>query len=244
MDKIVLIIHGWPQPFSQEHFLYPYLLARGYEIIAPSLFDSENAFTLREILQNIKNQLHGKKPDVIVGISLGGLILPLVAREYSEAKLIFIASAASLRAKSFIFNTLLKIKKSRLAPKIFNSVQPLSKKTLRSFYRLVSPFIGSSGQRQFYEEDMRRNIDYLKAIPLNKHLEIIEFAATINNTSILEKMENRALIFCGEKDLLMPLAKGKELHKLLKNSGLIVTENGHFNVFSKRNLPALDSFLS
>ncbi len=41
-QKTVLVIHGWPQAFDNEHFLYFYFAKRGYNIVSPYFFNLDN----------------------------------------------------------------------------------------------------------------------------------------------------------------------------------------------------------
>ena len=56
-------------------------------------------FNVEGIKNKIQCELNGTVPDVIVGISMGGLIAPHLAKDYPTTKLIMIASGPKLKTK-------------------------------------------------------------------------------------------------------------------------------------------------
>ena len=91
-SKTVLLIHGYPEPIYEDSYLYSFFKDRGYNIIAPYLFTSEFKLTKEETKKFIEDKLNNKTPDVIVGVSMGGLIAPQIASDYSKAKLVLVAT--------------------------------------------------------------------------------------------------------------------------------------------------------
>lgn len=241
--KTILILHGWPQYRLESYFLSKHFKNNGYEVTYPNLFDERFEFNLGNMMYKVKESLDGKIPDAIVGISLGGLIAPYIATQYPNSKLVFVASAASLQSKSKVFNLVLwmtQIKFFMLIPKlIFNLPNDIFEK----IYRLVNPFKGDENDREEYEEDTKTNVEFIKSIPIEKEMEIIKFVKDTNNKLLLKGLKNKALIFSGRDDLMMPLEKGRELNDLLENSKLIINDGEHFNVFSEKDLETVEAFL-
>lgn len=244
MEKIALILHGWPQNRVGNYFLVNFFKDKGYRVLTPDLFDSEFIFSPEEIFKRIKKDFDGGTLDVIVGISLGGLITPHIARKSPNSKLIFIASGPYLKAKPFFFNFVLKLLKYKFFIYIGKLILKLPDRFLAIFYKMGSPFSGSEEERKAYEEDMYTNIKFIKNIPIDEEIKIMKFATTTDNTELLKTLGNRTLIFNGEKDLMMPAERGEMVHKLLRNSKLIINDGEHFDVFTSNDLPEIDTFLT
>ena len=241
--KKILILHGWPQYRLESYFLTKHLKEKGYKIVYPDLFDKRFEFTLPNLLHKVNEMLNNESPDVIVGISMGGLVLPYLARQFPESKLIFVASGANIKSKSNIFNTLFKIANTTFSKKLFKLFFELPDKHLESLYRLINPFKGNVENYEIYEKDTKENIAFIKSIPIEKELEIVNFVKNTNNRLLLQGLKNETLIFSGEDDLMMPKEKGIELKKLLQNSHLIINKGEHFNVFGKKDLKIVEDFL-
>ena len=245
MPKTVLIIHGYPQPITKGHFLYDSFEQNGWEIVAPYLFTDKFIFTPENVQKYLENELEDRKPDVIVGVSLGGLIAPLIAQNYPDSKLILIATGPYLKPKSkiigFFYKTMVNKKLLGLA---HNSIGSMPKKILSSFYAFLSrPYTKDASTREIYRQDSQKNIELILKIPINKDEEIIDSALKIDNRQLLKTIKNKTLIFAGKKDILMPLELSQKLKALLTNSQLIITPGQHFNVFTEDNLKNLEDFL-
>lgn len=243
MTKTVLILHGWPQYRLESYFLNKHFRDKGFSLICPDLFDQRFEFTLANIMYKVREMLKGETPDAIVGISLGGLVLPYIASQFPESKLIFVASAANMRSKSKIFNlvfSLVQIKFLLFLPKL---VFKMPERLFEKIYRLVNPFKGDEKDRDIYEEDTKANVKFIRSIPIEKEMEIIDFVRRTDNRLLLKGMKNETLIFSGENDLLMPLKKGEELARLLENSQLIINKGEHFNVFGPKDLVLVEKFI-
>jgi esterase/lipase len=239
-----LILHGWPQYDIKEHFLVKYLEENGYECITPNMFINDNPFSSDNILSEVKRLIGNTKLDLIVGISLGGLIAPHIAKEYPNSKLIFIASGKSIDSKSKTFNTLLSISKSKFGRTLLPTTQKLPTSIMSFIYRLVTPYTGVTEGKKDYELDMLSNIESIKRIPIYKEIEIIDSIARMDNTEILKNIGNKTLIFSGMNDILMSKESGIELKKLVDDSTIHITEGSHFNSFTENNLVQVREFIS
>jgi pimeloyl-ACP methyl ester carboxylesterase len=243
MEKTVLILHGWPQPVTKNSMYYKYFEGKGYSIVAPQLFTRDFVLDEGDAKNYIERQLAGRKPDVIVGISLGGLLAPVFAKDYPNSKLILIATGPKLEPQATGFRMLLDVAKNKRALSLLNIIKFLPQKVLFAFYEFINPFRGDKAQREVYVKDMKDNFKYIISIPIDEESEIVNFVSSTDNTELLKTLKNKAIIFAGHNDLMMPTNLGEEFHKLLVNSQLVLSDGGHFNVFTQNNFIDLDKFL-
>ncbi len=243
MGKTVLILHGWPQPVTKDSMYYKYFEENGYSVVAPQLFTKDFVLTQEEAKKYIEAKLAGRKPDVIVGISLGGLLVPVFAKDYPNAKLILIATGAKLEPQATGFRMLLDMAKHRKVLNVLNVIRFLPQKVLFAFYEFINPFRGNEAQREIYIKDMKDNLKCIVGIPIDEESEIVNFVSSTDNTELLKSLKNKAIIFTSNNDLMMPSNLGQELHRLLGSSQLVVSDGGHFDVFTQNNFKDLDKFL-
>ena len=243
MMKNALILHGWPEHRVDKYFLTEHLRKQGYRVLTPDMFVRGYIFDPKNVVAKVKELLGKEKLDFAVGISLGGLVLPYVALEYPEAKLLFMSTGPYLRADSPFFNFILGLFRNTWILKIMSWVLKLPISILAVFYRLGSPFSGTAEELNEYDRDMEHNINLVRGIPVEEEVEIINFVHGADNTVLLKKIKNRTIIFNGEKDLFMPAERGRLLHKLLVNSELVINDGEHFNVFGKKDLLRVNQFL-
>lgn len=242
--KTILIIHGWPRPVDKDGPYYSYFNEWGYGVIAPEIFSTDFVLTSAEVKKFIEKQLSGEKPDVIMGVSLGGLIAPVVAQDYPDAKMILIATGPKFKPESTGFNIIVHLAKNKRLRNWLNLVKFLPTKILYRFYEIASPFRGSDGEKQIYMNDMKKNFKYILSIPIDEESRIIDFATTADNTQLLKNLKNRTLIFTGDRDILMPEFLSNELHNLLVNSQLVVNHGNHFDIISDASFEEMRKFLS
>lgn len=243
MNKTALILHGWPQSIGEDSMYYKYFSDKGYNVIAPEIFSRDFELTEEEAKKYIESQLDGRKPDVIVGISMGGLLAPVIAKDYPEAKLIFIASGPQIESSSPGFKLVLNLAKNKRLLNILNIFKFMPPKVLYYFYEAINPFRGDDNQRMIYNQDMKINFKYIMKIPIDEEGEIVNFVTQTDNTELLKTLKNRTLIFTSDNDLMMPSKLGQDLHRLLVNSEIIISNGGHFNVFTEENFKDVDKFL-
>lgn len=219
-------------------------MGKGYKVLTPDLFGLGSNFSIENIHNELIKRIDGRKPDLIAGISLGGIIMPYIAKDYPDAKLIFIATGSSLKAESPLFNLFIKLSKYKSVLKLTETILKLPVRVIASVYKLANPFHGTPEEKKEYEDDMYININFIKGIPVSKEIEIVKFVSNADSSEILGKLKNHSLIFNGKHDLFMPEERGASLHRLLKNSELIVNDGEHFDVFTKKDLAKVDEFLS
>ena len=241
--KNALILHGWPEHRVDKYFLTEHLRKLGYRVLTPDMFVRGYVFDPKNVVNKVKELLDGQGLDFAVGISLGGLVLPYVALEYPEAKLLFMSTGPYLKADSPFFNFIFGLFRNIGFLKMMSWVLKLPTPVLAMFYRLGSPFNGTAEEQEEYDRDMEHNINLVRGIPVEEEVEIIRFVHHADNTELLGKIKNETIIFNGEKDLFMPAERGRLLHKLLVNSELVINDGEHFNVFGEKDLPRVDQFL-
>lgn len=243
-NKTVLILHGWPQPIEKGSMYYEYFENKKYNVISPRLFTKDFVLTENEAKKYIEQQLAGKKPDAIIGISMGGLLVPEIAKAYPNAKLVFIASGPKIQSDASGFNAVLYLAKNKNVLRLLNLFKFMPQRVLFEFYELINPFKGTADDRKIYVEDMKKNFKYIISIPVDEEEEIINFVTTTDNTNLLKTLKNKSLIFSGKNDLMMPINPEINLHNLLINSQLIVNDGGHYNVITDVSFKDLDKFLA
>jgi pimeloyl-ACP methyl ester carboxylesterase len=199
---------------------------------------------MENVLSEVNKEIKGQAVEIAIGISLGGFILPQIAKKYSKAKLIFVVTGPYLKTKSKLFRLVLRFSKNKFTIVVMSLVLLLPDRVLGFFYKIVNPFKGSRKKDREYEESVFNDIKFARKITAEKELEIIEFMRKVDNSQLLKEIDNPALIICGKKDMLMPVKRGEELHRLLRNSQLILSEGGHFDAFTEINLKDLDTFVS
>jgi esterase/lipase len=239
MKTNVLVLHGYPR-IDEKSLLFDYFSRKKYKIYCPYLFNDKLEFTQSKINLFIDNFIKGSVPDVIIGISLGGLILPSVALKYPKAKLIFIASGASVNPKSNLLKRLIKAKTSA---RLFGLTLALPYPALAYLYTLLIPLIGGSEKLAEYQKDKLLNLMAIKTITPDKNREIFRFITQVNNIPILSKLKQKTLILSGKDDVLMPISEAEKLNNLVKNSKLVNTEAEHFNVVSFTTVNEVEKFL-
>ncbi|KKU82974.1 MAG: hypothetical protein UY11_C0033G0001, partial [Candidatus Amesbacteria bacterium GW2011_GWC2_47_8] len=208
MMKNALILHGWPEHRVDKYFLTEHLRKQGYRVLTPDMFVRGYVFDPKNVVGKVKELLEGQGLDFAVGISLGGLVLPHVALEYPEAKLLFMSTGPYLKADSPFFNFILGLFRNTWILKIMSWVLKLPIPVLAVFYRLGSSFNGTKEEIEEYNRDMEHNINLVREIPVEEEAEIVRFIHGADNTELLKKIKNRTIIFNGEKDLFMPAERG------------------------------------
>lgn len=245
--KTVLILHGWPQPVEQGSLNYQYLAYfqnKGYNVVAPKLFTKDFILKEPDAKDYVEKLLNGKKPDVIVGISLGGLLVPVIAKDYPNAKLIFIATDPKMQPEALGIKIILDLAKNINFLRMLNLLRFMPSRVLFSLYEFINPFNGSETDRELYVKDMKLNFKYMLAIPVDEEEEIVNFVSSSDNTELLKTMKNKALIFSGKNDLMMPANPKSDLHSLLINSQEIISNGGHFDVIADGSFQDIDKFLA
>ncbi len=244
MKKVALILHGWPQTEMNQHFLVKFMKSRGYLVNVPNLYEIEKSWDINQVTDFIIAKLKGATPDLIVGISLGGLILPHIAVRYPNSKLVFIASGVKFNPKFILTKFGITLLKIQLVRKMFVKIgNKIPTAILEFIYRAFNPFKGKLEDKKLYGDDLRCNINAIKDHSFEKHLILLDLITRLDNKSVLSNLRNKALIFTGENDILMPKSCGEEIQKYLSNCELVIKNGSHFNIFGEEDLQKLNEFL-
>ena len=239
--KKVLIIHGWPQGFNKNHILNKVLTDRNYSIVAPYLFSQKFLFNLDNVIKYLIDSLENDEPDVIIGMSIGGLIAPHIAERYPKSKLILVATGTKFNPKSQFIKWF--VRNKRVGTFFCGILKLIPKSFLYQVYKILNPFYGGANDFVLYEEDMKKNVDGIIQMKSNKLNEIMKFAKRIDNKDVLKRLNNSTLILSGKKDIFMPETEAIELSRQIKEGKLVLTDKSHFNVLSKDSLAIIDNFL-
>lgn len=244
-SKIAVLIHGYPGPIYKDHPLYKYFNERGYSIISLYLFSSDFKLTQEEVKTYIGKELGGREPDVIVGVSLGGLLAPYLAKGFPKAKLVLIATGPYIRTKITTLNRLLTFEETSA---LLSPVQWIIIHTpvwlYSIIYKLFIHPVTNPEERRLLEEHIKQNWGYLKDIPLSENKEVLDFLASTDNSVLLRSLKNETVIFTGNGDNLMPSDLSLKMKKLIKRSFLVKSEKRlHYVIFNEDNYGQLDNFL-
>jgi pimeloyl-ACP methyl ester carboxylesterase len=244
MGKTALLLHGWPRPVDKDSAYYKLLRKLGYVIVAPEIFSKDFILSISEAKSYIKNKLKGRTPDVIIGISIGGLLAPHITKDYPNAKIILIATCPRLEPKSVGFKILIDLAKKKGFLNALGVVKFLPKRLLFSFCEAISPFKGKLEDKLIYIYAMKKNIEYIMNIPISKEREIVDFITKTDNTELLKSIKNKTLISAGLNDPIMPQYLSHKLHELLTNSRVIVNHGGHMDIIAEPGFKDMESFLA
>jgi pimeloyl-ACP methyl ester carboxylesterase len=170
-------------------------------------------------------------------------LAPYIAKEYSKAKLVLIATGPYLNIKPGLFSFVFNLARNNFILRLLNLYKYLPGSIQTFLYQKIMPFRGKRSGLTEYEADMKSNIESLLRISFEKQIDLINFIDKTDNSNLLTELKNRTLIFAGTNDLLMPMELSEKLHKLIKGSILKVNKGEHFDVFTESNYKDLDKFL-
>jgi pimeloyl-[acyl-carrier protein] methyl ester esterase len=226
--KRAVIINGVAAPVTSEHFLVNWLQNNGFKVQ-----------TIEPMLGEDIDKIH-IEPEVIIGWSLGGLLAPKLAEKYPKAKLILISTGPKLGPKDKMAKTMFDVVKQGWGIKILYLGLRLPKKWLTISYKRINRMSDENGG---VGKLLLENVDFFRGLSEERIRGVIQTLKETDNRQLLPRLKNKTLIFGGEDDKLMPIDLAKEMNKLIKNSRLVVTKGGHFNVITEYNLEVIGSFL-
>lgn len=139
------------------------------------------------------------------------------------------ASSVDLLAHSFGARVAVRLlgNEKRIENLIFTGAAGLTPKrnfryvARRASFLLLKKFVPRNKLLRFYSRD------YREATPIMR--ESFKFIVSERLDEEYARVENRTLLIFGEKDDQTPLASAKKMHRLMRNSSLVVLKNaGHF----------------
>ena len=207
------------------------------------MFGSDNLLNQKILNDWVTKKLGNRKLDLIVGISMGGFLIPELAKELPFSKLIFIASGARFAPEVKRLKSVVGFVQTKPGMSIARLLINIPTVLFEFVYKIFDPFSGDESQHQNYIDDMRLNLVAIKNIPVKKHAEIAKIVTQTDNRELLKNLNNSSLILSGKKDLLMPVVQGRELQNCLKNSKLVIIDSIHFNVLNDTALGEIGKFL-
>ena len=237
-----IIFHGFPDALKANNPLYSYFKERGWRLIMPDLLTESYHFNATKVIKNTMEILGDTYPNVIIGISLGGLLAPFLAKSYPKSKLVLIGTGPYFKTKIWIYNFLVYLEANDKNLYLIK----LLKLTPRWLFRFIYKIFNRSDSlpNADYRSRADENYDGTFRVPTQKIREILSFVTTTNNKNLLQNLTNETLIFAGKSDLMMPLYLSKELNYLIKGSKLRISNRLHYDVFSKEDVRFLDRFIN
>jgi pimeloyl-ACP methyl ester carboxylesterase len=240
-NKVVLLLHGWPNTVADGSFPVRYFKSKGFTVLNPKWFVLRKPISMEGLVKTLSNTLENTKPDVIVGFSAGGLIAPHLADLYPQSRLILVATGPFLNPKSLKYKLLLKEVNTNLLFPLLGTAKKIPMEKLKKIYEKLYP--NNIGQDdESYMEDMNRNLDAIRNAD-----EVLkdnsDFIRKIDNTQFLPKIQNKTLIISMDEDPLMPVELGRELNRLIKGSVFHIVHASHFDLFNKDAAAVVDIFL-
>lgn len=231
--KRAVIIHGYPAPENEAAPIWRCLEELGYKVVSPQFLEGKERFSVEWIENEIERLLGGKKPDVLAGISMGGLILPQIAKKYPNAKLLFIATGARLGCKTGTFNWAIKAAASRNGDRMIRALLKVPDSVLGKGYEMIN--------KESHGRD--KIVKAIRNLAPEKHSEVARFVLEANNWELARGLKNKALVISGRRDVLMPPEAGRELAEAIPNCRHYITDAEHFNILNHESLDEIKIFL-
>ena len=234
--KTVLIIHGWPCYVEENHPLVRFFQEQDYKVLAPKLFLQK--YTKENIIKQLKDSLK-KEPNVIIGISLGGIVAQIFSKKFPKSKLILIATGPYFKPKlNWFFRFLYK---SRLSDIVFLLIKILPLNLIIFFYSLITPFMKVNYKD--YKNNMINNIHSMKNVSYKIYREIFQFALNTNTENQLKNIKNKTLIITGKNDIAMPFELSELLKQKIPKSELYVNNKSHHNLINSETIKKVKKFV-
>ncbi len=208
----------------------------------PDLLSKGHVSRIDKIIKDVQLELRGRKPNVIIGISMGGLLAPHLAEQFPESKLVLIGTAPYFKTKIPIYNFLVHLEAHDEKLLLVR----LLRLTPRWLFRFVYKFFNKSNTLTNRDYQSRADENYNGAfrVPINKIKEVLRFVTKTNNSNLLQQISNKTIIFAGGSDSMMPVKLSEEMNSLIRNSKLIISNRLHYDVFTKTDYRYLDEFLN
>ncbi len=193
--KTIVILHGWGSVINHWLPIKKLLENKGFKVYLPKLPDDRvrNTADYSDWVNNYTKKL---KPFCLLGHSFGGQIaINFTARYPGRVKRLILVNSAGIRNK-------LNLKRLILLPLAKIGKLFFLDKFKSTFYKFI------------------RETDYFKASPQMK--QTLKQVVKEDQQANLTKISRPTLIIWGSQDKLTPLADGQLIHRLIKNSKLVV----------------------
>ena len=240
--KLALVLHGYPGPSLSIREVENFLKTLRFDVIAPEYLQRDK-FEVENTAEWIKKNLGSRRPDLIVGLSLGGLVLPYVAKYYPQAKLVFIATGEKVKSPFNWVNKIINLVDRPAGELIVKLLTLLPVSFLEIGYVIVQNVMNKKVDKKELAKRRKEAAKALQQLGADKHMEIIRFMKKCDNSEILRRLKNKTLIISGTSDTLMSTQRGRALGLLLQNSKLTTVPGVHYNVVNRFSLEKIGKFI-
>lgn len=197
-------------------------------------------YQMAKICEDAHEIIHGLLPDLkqkyfVIGHSMGGMIAQLYALMYQSELSGMILESTTAKNEGDSLNKILNDFKSR---KVEFGREAVSMNTM----------LGTSHKyRKEHPEIIERSIQYKLKLPKDVYIAFLEnIVKAFNSSDRLHEITIPTLILHGDRDALVPITRGRELHQLLKNSQLIEIPKGPHSINAECSsivFPAIKKFI-
>ncbi len=229
--KCVLLLHGWG---ANKESLSPIFntLKGSFRVICPDLpgfgasdepLSPWSGEDYASFLIDFMNKLD-IYPFAALGHSNGGRILIKVSDRFAPEKLILVDSAGIKKKHGPIYYT--RVYSYKLGKKVLKL--PLINKT-----GLYDKLVKNAGSADY------KNSSQVMRATMSKLL-------SEDLTKMLSGIKSETLLIWGTKDTATPISDGRKMEKLIKGSGLVEIDGGHFSYLDNpaKALSAINYFLT
>ncbi len=229
----LVFLHGFPGQMSNWKYQVLYF-EKKYRVVVYDQrgfgeSDKPKQAVMSDYVDDLKALLEFLEIDpreaVLVGHSFGGMVAQLYARDNPAKALVLIGSLTRPRIDftDYIINYL----PSFIWKPLFFKRNPLTERLYPELY--FSP----STPLSVWEEFAKDNVDYLQRLPAHVYRYHMRFK-DYNAEKWLDKIDVPALVVVGEHDKVAPTEEAERIHRLLKNSRLVVIKDaGHMVLYEK-----------
>ncbi|KKT37336.1 MAG: hypothetical protein UW22_C0027G0004 [Candidatus Gottesmanbacteria bacterium GW2011_GWB1_44_11c] len=209
----------------------------------PDLFSDECFLNRKEIEKYVRGDLGGRKADVIVGVSMGGLIAPSLAVLNPEAKFILIGTGPYFETSLPFYNFMIRLESRDPMLFLIRLVRAVPGWLYLWIYRRTHQQKYALSDEE-YRRSAGKSWEAFAKISLTKMWEILRLVAHTDNTRLLKKLPNKTLIFSGSHDTMMPLRLSQKMNGFISRSTIIVLDRLHYDMFTTREYEYVEKFLS
>jgi esterase/lipase len=178
----------------------------------------------------------------MVGVSLGGLMLPKIVGDYPGAKLVFVATGTRFMPRMKLAERAVKIVCHKHGENVAAWISQMPEQLLGKIYDVVHK-PKNDEEREFCKIDKQAIINSLKGIDPKIHGQLARFLVKTDNRELIKKLKQKALVLSGRNDTLMPKEVGEELARGI-NGEFRLVEAEHFNVLNESALTEIRKFLA